>query len=54
MLSIHLNDNEINGHRGETQKFMSDILNIFGLGEEDLAENNRSENVSQFNQPIGT
>lgn len=38
MLAVHLNDNDIN----RDAKFMSDLLDVFGLGEIDLVEINRS------------
>ena len=38
MLAFHLNDNDIN----TDNKFMLRILDIFGLGEEDLLDTNRS------------
>ena len=37
LMSIHLNDNEIN----RDQEVLSEILDIFGIGEEDLIELNR-------------
>ena len=37
LMSVHLNDNEINQDR----ELMEDVLDIFGLREEDLIELNR-------------
>ena len=38
MLAFHLNDNDIN----RDNKFMLKVMDIFGMGEEDLLDNHRS------------
>lgn len=43
MLAVHLNDNDIN----RDAKFMYDLLDVFGLGEPDLIDINRSKQENQ-------
>ena len=51
MLAVHLNDNDIN----RDAKFMYDLLDVFGLGENDLIDINRSKQENQkFKSPKGT